>query len=338
MIGRALYFTAPRRVEWRTEDVPELGPGQVLVEVVLSAISAGSELLIYRGEGPEGLSGDSTIKALAGQISFPMRYGYSAVGRVIGSGPGVGPEWMGREVFSFQPHGTHFTADVTQVHPLPATVRPEDGVFFPNVETAVNLVIDGRPMIGENVLVIGQGIVGLLTTALLARFPLGRIVTMDCHPARRKISMDLGAGESLDPANLDTSIGIAGLDPTGGGFDLVYELSGDPASLQLAISACRFAGRIVVGSWYGRRRAPIDLGGKFHRDRLTIVSSQVSTIAPELTGRWSKERRMDVAWRQLEAIRPSRFITARFPIDRAAEAYRLLDEDPSTQLQVVLTY
>jgi 2-desacetyl-2-hydroxyethyl bacteriochlorophyllide A dehydrogenase len=338
MIGRALYFTAPGSVELRAEDIPEPGPGEVLAETVLSAISAGSEILIYRGEGPERLSADSTIKALAGQIAFPMRYGYSTVGKVISMGSGIDPSWIGRQVFSFQPHGTHFIADAAQTHPLPEGITPEDSVFLPNMETAVNLAMDGRPMIGETVLVIGQGIVGILTTALLSRFPLGRLLTMDHHPDRRRMSLDFGADESLDPASADIAARIDSLGNTSGGVDLVYELSGNPAALESAITACGFAGRIVVGSWYGRRTAPIDFGGRFHRNRLSIISSQVSTIAPELTGRWSKQRRVEATWRLLKAVRPSRLITTRFHIERASEAYRMLDEDPSSLLQVVLTY
>ena len=99
-----------------------------------------------------------------------------------------------------------------------------------------------------------------------------------------------------------------------------------------------FSGRIVIGSWYGEKRAEIDLGGAFHRSRIKLISSQVSTIAPELSGRWDKARRFDAAWKALERIKPEKWITHRFPIEEAAKAYELLDERPQETIQVVFKY
>jgi threonine dehydrogenase-like Zn-dependent dehydrogenase len=64
----------------------------------------------------------------------------------------------------------------------------------------------------------------------------------------------------------------------------------------------------------------------------------VSSLDPELSGRWTKDRRFQVAWAMLERVRPSSLISHRFPLESAAEAYRLLDERPWEALQVVFTY
>jgi threonine dehydrogenase-like Zn-dependent dehydrogenase len=64
----------------------------------------------------------------------------------------------------------------------------------------------------------------------------------------------------------------------------------------------------------------------------------VSSLTPELTGRWNKARRFELAWGWLRKIDPVHLITRRFPLERAGEAYRLLHEDPSQDLQVVFTY
>jgi threonine dehydrogenase-like Zn-dependent dehydrogenase len=122
-----------------------------------------------------------------------------------------------------------------------------------------------------------------------------------------------------------------------GGADLVYECSGDPATLDAAIAAAGYDARIVVGSWYGTKRAPVDLGGAFHRDRLSLVASQVSTIAPPLRGRWTHDRRRRVALDHLRDIRTDALVTHRIAFDDAAEAYRLLDSDADA-LQVLLAY
>jgi threonine dehydrogenase-like Zn-dependent dehydrogenase len=123
-----------------------------------------------------------------------------------------------------------------------------------------------------------------------------------------------------------------------GGADLVYELSGVPSALDQAIAVTGFTGRVLVGSWYGQKPAHLDLGGHFHRNRIRLISSQVSTLAPELSGRWTKARRFQVAWEMIRKINPSRFITHRFPITQAHQAYQLLDQDPEGAIQVIFSY
>jgi threonine dehydrogenase-like Zn-dependent dehydrogenase len=119
---------------------------------------------------------------------------------------------------------------------------------------------------------------------------------------------------------------------------LTYELSGNPAALDQAIAVTGFNGRIVIGSWYGQKRADLNLGGGFHRSRIRLISSQVSSIAPEWGGRWSKGRRLRVAWQMLQHVRPVHLITHRFPLEQASDAYALLDQHPEEAIQVLLTY
>ena len=338
----SLYFVAPRRVEIREKELPAPSGGEVLVQTLFSAISPGSELLVYRGLAPDDLPLDDTIPSLGGgRFDFPVRYGYSAVGRVVALGGKVPREWADRLVFSFHPHESHFLADPAELHLLPSDVPPEAALFLPNLETAVNFLMDGRPMIGEKVIVFGQGIVGLMTAALLSRHPLGRLVTFDREELRRGFSLTAGADMSLDPCDPEAVTAlIHGLRSAGDrdGADLVYELSGAPEALEKALAVTGFGGRIIIGSWYGQKPAHLSLGGRFHRSRIRLVASQVSSIGPELTGRWTKARRLGIAWSFLGTVDPLRFVTHRFPFMRAAEAYALLDQRPGDCVQVVLTY
>ena len=329
----AVYLTAPRKVEVREELLPSPAANQVVVETLVSAISPGTELLFYRGQAPTDIPVDETIVALAGDPRSPLKYGYSAVGRIIEIGDGVSDDWRGRLVFCFNPHESRFVAALTEVIPVPPALSPEEAAFLPNMETAVNFLMDGQPLIGERVAVFGQGVVGLLTTALLAQFPLARLVTLDRHGLRREKSLAVGAHASLDPADSGQLRELFQ-----DGADLTYELSGSPAALDQAIGVTGFNGRVVVGSWYGQKPTRLNLGGRFHRSRIRLVSSQVSSIAPEWTGRWTKSRRLKVAWQMVEHVRPAQFITHRFPVERAALAYALLDNHPEQVIQVLLTY
>lgn len=309
----------------------------MLVRTRLSAISAGTELLVYRGEAPTEMAADESIAALRDDLSFPIRYGYAAVGDVVEVGEGVDLDLLGRRVFAFNPHESLFEAEPQSLMEIPAAVSYEDGAMLPSMETAVNFAMDGAPLVGENVLVIGQGVIGLLTTAVLAQMPLAALITLDTIEARRKLSLELGATASHDPlvpGVMDEIAAVFG----GHGADLVFELSGRPEALDTAIALTGYGGRIVIGSWYGTKRAPIDLGGSFHRNRIKLISSQVTTIAPELSGRWDKQRRFGVVWKTMEGVRPSRLVTHRFPVEDAPNAYRLLDEGSGDALQVLLTY
>jgi 2-desacetyl-2-hydroxyethyl bacteriochlorophyllide A dehydrogenase len=341
MNRNSLYFSAPGQVELREEPLPAPASGQLLVRTVRSAISAGTELLIYRDQAPPDLTVDATLPALAGSFRFPLKYGYAAVGRVEQVGPDLPAEWHNRLVFAFNPHESHFLARPADLLPLPDDLAPDLAVFVPNVETALTLLLDGQPLVGEQVAVFGQGVVGLLVTALLARLPLASLVSLDRWPGRRAAATALGALASLDPTAPDAASRLATLLQANRpypGADLVYELSGDPAALDQALAAAGFNARVVIGSWYGRKRASLDLGGRFHRARQHLIASQVSTIPPELTGRWTKQRRLQTVLQLLPSLDPTRLITHRFPLQEAPAAYTLLDQRPDEAIQVVLEY
>jgi 2-desacetyl-2-hydroxyethyl bacteriochlorophyllide A dehydrogenase len=331
-----VQFTAPYRVEISEQRLPPPRAGEVVVQSLLSAISPGTEGLIYRGEFPRGLAVDASLSALPGEFGYPLKYGYSLVGRVVALGRLAPAELLDRVVFAFHPHQDLFCAPAGGLLPLPAGVPPEAAVFLPNMETAVNLVMDAAPLIGERAVIFGQGIVGLLTAALLRQFPLESLVTYDCYPLRRQASLALGASASLDPRQAGWL--EAGRSLLSSGADLALELSGAPEALDQAIALTGFAGRVVVGSWYGNKPVRLELGGQFHRSRIRLVSSQVSTLAPEHTGRWDKPRRFALAWEMLRRVAPQQWITQRYPLARADEAYQLLDQHPEETIQVVVEY
>jgi len=336
MRSQTLFFIAPRQIEIRSTNLPELKTDEVLVQTVCSAISAGTEMLIYQGRFPRTLETDSVISGLRGGFKYPLAYGYACVGKVVEVGKDVDREWLNRLVFAFQPHTSHFISKTDSLFSVPDSLLPESACFFPNMETAVNLVQDAAPIFGERVLVLGQGIIGLLTASLLREFPLETLVTADPYEMRRKASLELKVSEALDP-NSETFKDVLSAYAQKK-FDLTLELSGNPSALEDALALTCFSGRIVIGSWYGEKKVELDLGGAFHRSRIKLISSQVSTIAPELAARWDKARRFEAAWKALERVQPEKWITHRFPIEQAAEAYHLLDENPQETIQILVTY
>ena len=335
MTARRLKFTAPRAVDIERIPDPTPGPDEVRVETILSAISSGTERLVYRGEAPADLPADTALESMDGDLSFPLAYGYAAVGEVDAVGEDVDSAWLGRRVFAFEPHASAFTADPSSLEPVPSGVSDAQATLLPTVETAVTFLLDGHPRVGERVGVFGQGMVGLATTALLAASPLGELVTVDACGARRTLSERLGADVSVEPGETAVDRLRAG-EPAG--RDLTYELSGAPAALDDAIAATGYDGRVVVGSWYGTKPVELDLGGTFHRDRIDVSSSQVSTIDPALGGRWSPSRRLDVAWEWLERLDLAPLLTHRVDLSAAEEAYELLESSPNEAVGILFSY
>ncbi|MCD9021764.1 zinc-dependent alcohol dehydrogenase [Cohnella silvisoli] len=341
MYNKTLYFTGPGQVEIRESAIPESGAGTVLVKALVSGISSGTELLIYRGLAPQHMPADSTISSLSHSLAYPLPYGYCMIGRVVEVGRDVDPDWIEKKVFAFHHHSSYFLAAPDSLICIPEDLSLDEAIFMPNMETAVNLLLDGRPLIGERVAVFGQGIVGLLTVSLLALQPVSQLLSFDLHPARRNVSLTAGAHYSVNPLAPDYQEQIESLLSKYGnqaGVDLTYELSGSPSALDQAVALTGYDGRIIVGSWYGLKRASLDLGSHFHRSRIRLISSQVSTIAPDLLGRWNNARRIDVAWQMIRRIRPDSFITHRFPLDKAAEAYEMLDKQSDQIIQAVIIY
>ena len=332
-----LVFSQPFVLRLQEEDTPAPAEEEALIRTELSAISSGTEGLVYSGLFPGDMELDSSIPSLRGAFDYPLRYGYACVGRVEDVGPGVSREWIGKRVFGFQPHMSAFTARTSDLVLLPEDLSSKEAALLPSMETAVSLVQDGSPLLGERILVVGQGVIGLLTAGLLAGMAPQALCTLDRFSLRRRTSERLGATASLDPEDPELASGL-GSRLTSGGADLAFELSGSLQGLNTALKWTGFCGRIVVGSWYGAKQGHVDLGGRFHRSRIRIASSQVSSIDPKLAGRWNKPRRLDLALSWLKRLRPSRLISHVFPLSRAPEAFELLHSRPEETLQIILQH
>jgi 2-desacetyl-2-hydroxyethyl bacteriochlorophyllide A dehydrogenase len=330
----AVWFPEPRRVEIREEAPLPLGPQGVRVRAVVSGLSAGSELLVYRGEAPTELEPD--LPTIAGGFDFPIKFGYASVGRVVEVGGQVELPAVNDLVFVHHPHQTEYVVPAAAIVTLPSGLPGETGIFTANLETAVTVVLDAQARLSEAVLVTGQGVLGLLITMLLRRAGARPIITVDLHERRRRASTSVGADHVLaaDGDVVGTVLELT----SGRGADVAIEASGNPDALQACVDSAAFAGTVVAASWYGTRPVTLALGGSFHRKRLRILSSQVSTLDPIVSGRWDRARRTRLVTELLCELPLSELVTHRFPFREAPAAYDLLDQHPEDCLQVVLAY
>lgn len=325
--SRAVWFTGPGTIELRPAPVPAPGPDQVTVRATRSLISAGTEMLVYRGDTTPG---DRLPPTSEGTFPFPVRYGYQTVGRVVAAGARSGYA-EGDRVFARHPHQDLFTVAAlpTLVTRVPDGVDDAAAAFLNLTRVALTGVLDVPVRPGELVVVFGQGIVGMMC-ARIAGLNAGTVVVVDRFARRRDLALAYGADAAVDPA--DVADVVADLSH-GRGADVVYEASGAPPALQSAIEVAADRGEIVAISLYGRHEVPLRLAPEFHFRRLRITSSQ-ATDQP----RWDWVRRTEASFELLRRLSTADMVSATVPFDQAAEAYDLVDRDPANVLGVLLDY
>jgi threonine dehydrogenase-like Zn-dependent dehydrogenase/FMN phosphatase YigB (HAD superfamily) len=320
-----IQFTAPGQVTSQKKQIPKLCGEQVRIETIASLISTGTELKIFQGCFDDAAL-DVNIKGMDDtKMAYPLAYGYCLVGRVVECGPDVqdAENILGKIVFAFAPHASQAVVDNSVVQLVPEDIDPYDAIFMPSVETALSLIQEAHPRLGDTVGVFGQGLIGLLVTCLLSdqgrntisgRF--GTVSTFDLLPDRLALSALMGASQALAPDRAREA----------GPFDISIEVSGNPRALQSAIDCTRDGGRIIIGSWYGNAEIALCLGIDFHRSHKEVKASQVSFIPQGMQMTWTKDRRFRLTWDLVRQIRPSRLLTKRLNLSNCQEAYALLSE------------
>ena len=270
--ARAFWTTAPGHGEIREEALPPAAPDQILVRTVASGVSRGTERLVFAGHVPENQYATMRAPFMGGSFPFPVKYGYSAVG--------LAPD--GRRVFVLHPHQDWFVAPAAMSVPVPETVPTARATLAANMETALNIMWDATPLAGERMLVIGAGVVGLLTASLLARIPASRVTVVDIRPEREPLAQRIGCDFALpDEAPVEQ--------------ELIVHASASEAGLRLALSTAAFEGRVIEASWYGDQSPAVPLGEAFHSRRLRLIGTQVGAVAPAMRGRRTPTERLKAA-------------------------------------------
>lgn len=344
-MGSIVSITAERTAEL-VEDTPRvLGDGQVLIRTLYSGISAGTELTAYRGSNPylnKRWDDDRRI-FIDGSVSieYPVTgWGYEEVGEVIELGPGAEGVSVGDRVWGTWGHRSHTvqSAQHASARILDPDADPRIGIFSQIGAIALNVVLDADIHIGETVAVFGLGVPGQLV-AQYARLNGARVIGVDGIAGRRELARRLGAAEVLDPADGEVAERIRAL-TDGRGADVCLEISGSYRALHEAIRSVAYSSRVCVAGFMQGDGAGLRLGEEFHHNRVQVVGSQISGVAPALQHRWNGYRlaktAVDLAVAGRLEVLP--LISHELDAGQAGDAYRLLDETPQDALQVVLTF
>jgi threonine dehydrogenase-like Zn-dependent dehydrogenase len=277
--ANALWYVAPGVAELRRATLPLPGADEVLVRTLFSGLSRGTERLVFEGRVPESEWQRMKVPSQEGEFSFPVKYGYAAVGVVE-----MGPDALcDRTVFALHPHQDRFVVAADKVAPIPEGVPAQRAVLAANLETALNILWDGNAERRKKIIVIGGGLVGLLTVALAAPMTDTEVTLIDVNPARAEFAAKFGADFAL-PADAPSDA------------DLVIHTTATEEGLALALASAGDEATVVEASWYGNKKISLGLGGAFHARRLSLVSSQVGGLSPaRRRAGWTNERRLKAA-------------------------------------------
>jgi len=276
--ARAFWTVAPGRGEIRSEVLRSPGPGEARVRTSYSAVSRGTESLVFHGRVPATEFERMRCPHQEGDFPGPLKYGYASVG-VVDAGP---PELIGQFVFCLFPHQSAYVVAESALHLIPKDVPPAHAVLAANLETAVNAVWDAAPRLGDRVTVVGAGVLGCLCAYLLARHAGVSVELVDTLPQRARIAETLGARFAL-PEHAERE------------RDLVLHASASEAGLRASLELAAAGSTVLELSWFGDTEVRLPLGGSFHQKRLALRASQVGTVSPNARPRFDYRARLALA-------------------------------------------
>jgi threonine dehydrogenase-like Zn-dependent dehydrogenase len=319
--ARAFWLAAPGRGEIRRSTLAPPRPGEVLVRARASGISRGSESLVFRGGVPESQRQAMACPFQEGDFPAPVKYGYASVGAVEAGAPAL----IGRRVFCLHPHQDRYVVPEAAAVPVPDGVPDRRAVLAANMETALNGLWDGAPLIGDRIAVVGCGTVGALMAALAARIPGTTVEIVDIDRGRAALAEALGCRFALP-------------ERAAGDADLVIHASGNAAGLATALALAGMEATVLEMSWYGDATVPAPLGAAFHSRRLRLVASQVSAVAPARRARRSRRRRLEQALDLLVDPVFDRLLSGESAFEELPQTMARLAADPAGALCHVVRY
>ena len=311
-IATALWYEARETIALRAENLGTLQPGTALVRTLCSYISRGTERLVFEGNVPESVFVDMRAPLQEGAFPFPVKYGYSVVGEILASHADAleGESdfenedsqhalqnkktiMTGTRVFALAPHQDFFIAPLSMLHPVPSNVPDARASLAANMETALTAIWDSGVSLGDRIVVIGAGMIGLLIGYLANAMPGTHVTVVDPQTSRADIAAKLGL-HFLTPDDFRKA------NTPQDKADCVFHCSAQSDGLTLALECAGTEAKIIEVSWYGARDISLSLGAQFHSQRLSLIASQVGAIPPARLPRWDHARRLKTALKLLE--------------------------------------
>ena len=343
-----LVVESPRKVVFvEYEDRDPVG-NEVLIRTTVSGIKHGTEINVYRGIVPfADRVFDPDLRAFRPfrdgeepEPFFPHKMGSWAAGVVTRVGPEVRRFKVGDHVHGGWKHRQTVIVAEDTVYPVSGQVDDETMVFSDPALFALGGTHDAAIKLGDRVAIFGLGAIGMLALQMARLNGAGQILAVDPIPGRLELARAFGADVTVNPTECEAGLAIK--EASGGaGVDVAIDISGNYAALQQALRCVHREGLMVTVSFYGDKAGRVDLSSEWHHNRITLRSSMpVWGCTHRCQPMWDLARLERTAIGLLEEgkLQVEPLIGARIPIERAAEAYAMIDESPGAKVKLLLTY
>jgi len=280
MQATSLWHISPTASELQSEKLATPTDNKLIIKSLYSLVSTGTERLVASGLVPPSMHQLMQVPSMGGDFNFPVKYGYSLVGKVVSKG-----DLEGRLVHLLHPHQNQLITDSSAISLLSKAIPAKRAALASNMETALNAVWDSGVSVGDKVVVCGFGMIGGLVARLLALMPAVEVVVLEKNAYR--IAQATKMGFTVNPSTLQN-------------FDCSFHTSGSSVGLQTCIEAVGMEGKIIELSWYGTKSVQLQLGADFHYHRKQLISSQVGHVPFAKNARWDYARRKAVVWELLQ--------------------------------------
>lgn len=343
---QAAVYRGRNDVRMETVPMPKIGRGELLVRVHTC-----------------GICGTDLKKIATGSHSAPRIFGHETAGMVAAVGEGVEKFRPGDRVVVFHHipcgdcyycrHKTFAQCEIYKKVGCTAGFEPSGGGFAEYVRVMDWIVRDGTVRIPDRVsyeqacflepvntclkgierldvspedtiLVIGQGPIGILLSALAKRAG-ATVITSDLYPQRLKIARDLHIGNVIDASRLDTVCEIRNQTEGRGADAAILAVAGD-GLIPMAMDAVRPGGRVMLFAQTVHGEAMIDPAAVCVDEKTLLGSYSASVDLQEESVRFVMDGEMDL----------EQLISHRFPLTKSLEALDLAAHPQPDSMKIVI--
>lgn len=283
MTQKSIVFTRPCKAELIEEAIPEPSAGEVLVKLAVSTISSGTERANLIGDVNVSIARDASPVPV-----FPRRNGYSSSGVVEKVGSGVTQLAPGdRVAMSWTTHSQYVCKNVNDVYKVGDSTDFSEAALWHIGTFPLAAIRKCRLEIGESAIVMGMGVLGLMTVKLLRQAGAVPIIAVDPVPAKRARAMEIGADYAFDPFDPDFEKQVRSV--TGKGVNVAIEVTGNGKALDQVLDCMAKLGRVALLGCTRHSDFTIDYYKKVHGPGITLVGAhtQARPILESSAGLWT---------------------------------------------------
>jgi threonine dehydrogenase-like Zn-dependent dehydrogenase len=345
-MSQTLRYEAPRKASIVPSTPPAAQGKTSVAKMLMTSISAGTEMGFYRGTAPQLNSktdANDLFENAPGNITYPMQsdqpgvwwMGYSAIGQITQVGPEETNLKVGDKVWCQTGHKTIMASN--SFLKLPDDLNVENATFLALLDITFNGMLDAKVKLLDDVVIMGMGTLGQLLLQM-CKLSGAKVIAVDYLDGRLELAQKMGADTTFNSSR-DGDLGQFIQQQTSGrGADVVFEVTGNVKALNDAIRCVGCDGTVTVMSFYQQAPDTLQLGREFHHKRVILRSSQVNHIDPALGQRYNHQRRLQQALGLVSKLNLKPLISHRVAFTELPNALAMIDQNPSECQAVVVTY